>query len=94
MSNEVTTVGDLCGKHVGTDTVRIEEGNSVIEGVITSLTFSAQYELALSGEKYYTTLAYISIGQRYELNDISLGTPASIVTRSDPQWHSGTPDRF
>lgn len=85
MSNEVTTVGDLCGKHVGIDTVRIEEGNSVIEGIITSLTFSAQYELTLSGEKFYTTLAYISIGQRYELNDISLGTPASIVTRSDPQ---------
>lgn len=83
VSNTVSTVGDLSGKHVGTDTVRIEAGNTVIEGVMSSLTFSSQYELTVGGEKFYTSLAYISVGDQYELNNISLSTPASIVERSE-----------
>lgn len=83
MSDTVSTVGDLSGKHVGTDTVRIEHGDSVIEGVMSALTFSAQYETTLSGERFYTTLAYISIGNEFELNNFPMHAPASIVARSE-----------
>lgn len=85
MSDTVSTVGDLCGKHVGIDTVRIEYGASVIEGVITSLTFSAQYEATLSGEKHYTTLAYVSIGDEFKLNNLPMHAPASLVRSPDAQ---------
>lgn len=83
MSDTVSTVGDLSGKHVGTDTVRIEHGNSVVEGVISNLTFATQYERTVDGTRFPIVItAYINIGQRYELNDISLDTRASIVTRT------------
>lgn len=83
MSNEVSTVGDLSGNHVGIDTVRIEHGDSVIEGVMSAITFSAQYERTVDGGRFpIVVTAYISIGEKYELNNIPLSTPASIVTRS------------
>ena len=83
MSNEVTTVGDLCGKHVGTDTVRIEYGDSVVEGVISNLTFSSQYERTVDGARLPVNVtACISIGYEFELNNCPLHAPASIVTRS------------
>ena len=84
MSNEVTTVGDLSGKHVGNDTVRIEYRGSVIEGVISALTFAAEYETLLSGTKiYFPATANISIGDEFELNSFPMHAPASIVTRSE-----------
>lgn len=86
MSDTVSTVGDLCGKHVGIDTVRIEYGSSVVEGVISNLTFSSQYERTVDGAKFPVAVtAHISIGDQYELHDFPLDTPASIVARSDPQ---------
>lgn len=86
MSNEVTTVGDLSGKHVGNDTVRIEYRGSVIEGVISALTFTAEYESLAGGARvYHPATASISIGDEFELNNFPMHAPASIVTRSDPQ---------
>lgn len=86
MSNEVRTVGDLSGKHVGNDTVRIEYGDSVVEGVISNLTFSSQYERTVGGARLPVDVtACISIGYEFELNNVPLHSPASIVTRSDPQ---------
>ena len=84
MSNEVHTVGDLSGKHVGNDTVRIEYGDSVIEGVISNLTFSSQYERTVDGARFPVDVtAYISIGYEFELNNCPLHAPASIVARSE-----------
>lgn len=86
MSNEVRTVGDLSGKHVGNDTVRIVYRGSVIEGVISALTFTAEYETLLNGTKIYLpATANISIGNEFELNSFPMHAPASIVARSDPQ---------
>lgn len=86
MSNEVRTVGDLSGKHVGNDTVRIEYGDSVIEGVISALTFTAEYESLLNGTKnYLPAKANISIGDEFELNNFPMHAPATIVTRSEAQ---------
>lgn len=85
MSNEVSTVGDLCGKHVGIDTVRIEHGSSVVEGVITDLTFTAEYVNTIVENRHYCTRAEIKLGDEIELYDIPMDTPASIVTRSGPQ---------
>lgn len=83
MSNEVSTVGDLCGKHVGTDTVRIVYLGSEIEGVIRDLTFTAEYETLSSGARVYLpATANISIGNEFELNNFPMHAPASIVTRS------------
>lgn len=83
MSNEVTTVGDLSGKHVGVDTVRIEYGNSVVEGVIFNLTFSSQYERTVDGTRIPVAVtAYINIGDEFELNNLPMHAPASVVERS------------
>lgn len=84
MSDTVSTVGDLCGKHVGTDTVRIEYGDSVVEGVISNLTFSSQYERTVDGARFPVDVtAYISIGHEFELNNFPLHSPATIVARSE-----------
>lgn len=86
MSNEVTTVGDLSGKHVGTDTVRIVYRGSVIEGVIRELTFTAEYEYLSNGTRVYLPgTANISIGNEFDLNSFPMHAPAYVVTRSDPQ---------
>ena len=85
MSNEVRTVGDLSGKHVGNDTVRISLLGSEIVGVITDLTFSTDFSLMLSGERHGKVSAYIDLDGGVELNSVPLSTPASIVTRSDSQ---------
>ena len=83
MSNEVRTVGDLSGKHVGNDTVRISLLGSEIVGVITDLTFSTDFNLMLSGERHGKVSAYIDLDGGVELNSVPLSTPASIVTRSE-----------
>ena len=85
MSNEVRTVGDLSGKHVGNDTVRISLLGSEIVGVITDLTFSTDFSLMLSGERHWKVSAYIDLENGIELNSVPLSTPASIVTRSEAQ---------
>lgn len=85
MSNEVTTVGDLSGKHIGNDTVRIFLLGSEIVGVITELSVTTEYVSLLSGEQYGEASAYIDLENGIELNSVPLSTPASIVTRSDPQ---------
>ena len=85
MSNEVTTVGDLSGKHVGNDTVSIILLGSEIVGVITELSVTTEYVSLLSGEQYGEASAYIDLENGIELNSVPLSTPASIVTRSDPQ---------
>ena len=85
MSNEVRTVGDLSGKHVGNDTVRISLLGSEIVGVITELSVTAGYVRLLSGERYGEASAYIELENGIELNSVPLSTPASIVERSDPQ---------
>ena len=85
MRNEVRTVGDLSGKHVGVDTVRIAYQGSVIEGVISELTITAENLSTLSGELHYRTLADIKIEDSLELRHVPMDAPASIVTRSDPQ---------
>ena len=85
MSKEVHTVGDLSGKHVGVDTVRIEHGASVIEGVITALTISTDSLSTLGGDLHYVTRADIKIGEEFYLSALPMHAPASIVTRSDPQ---------
>ena len=84
MSNTVSTVGDLCGKHVGTDTVRIEHGGSVIEGIMTELVFTAEYEYLMNGTRVYrSSTAKISIGDEFVLNNFPMHAPASIVARSE-----------
>lgn len=83
MSNEVRTVGDLSGKHVGNDTVRISLLGSEIVGVITDLTISTDFFLMLSGERHGKVSAYIELDGGVEINSIPLSTPASIVTRSE-----------
>lgn len=85
MSNEVRTVGDLSGKHVGNDTVSIFLLGSEIVGVITELSVTTEYVSLLSGEQYGEASAYIDLENGIELNSVPLSTPASIVTRSDPQ---------
>lgn len=80
MSNEVTTVGDLSGKHVGVDTVRIVHRGSVIEGVIRDLTFTAEYEPLADGTRLYLpATANISIGNEFDLNNFPMHAPASLV---------------
>lgn len=88
MGKEVRTVADLSGHHVGTDTVRIEYGSSIIEGIITELTVSTQRLTTRGGDRYYTARADIKIGEEFELYDIPMNAPASIVTRSQGTWHS------
>ena len=83
MSDTVNTVGDLCGKHVGNDTVRISLLGSEIVGVITELTFSTDYQLTLSGDRRGEALAHIDLDEGVELNSVPLSTPASIVARSE-----------
>lgn len=83
MSNEVTTVGDLSGKHVGNDTVSIFLLGSEIVGVITDLTFSTDFSLMLSGERHGKVSAYIDLENGIELNSVPLSTPAPIVARSE-----------
>ena len=86
MSKEVHTVGDLSGKHVGVDTVRIVYRGSVVEGVIRELTFTAEYETLANGTRLYLpATANISIGNEFELNSLPMHAPAYVVTRSDPQ---------
>lgn len=86
MSNEVTTVGDLSGKHVGVDTVRIVYLGSEIEGVIRELTFTAEYESRADGTRFYLpATANITIGDEFELNSFPMHAPAAIVTRSRAQ---------
>lgn len=86
MSNEVTKVGDLSGKHVGVDTVRIVYLCSVIEGVIRDLTFTTKYETLADGTRIYLpATANISIGNEFELNNFPMHAPAAIVTRSRAQ---------
>ena len=92
MSNEVTTVGDLSGKHVGTSKVSIFLLGSEIVGVITELSVTTEYVSLLSGEQYGEASAYIDLENGIELNSVPLSTPASIVERSDPQRHTDTPD--
>ena len=83
MSDTVSTVGDLCGKHVGNDTVRIGHGASVIEGVISNLTFSSQYERTVGGVRFPVAVtATIHIEDEFELYNIPMDAPASIVARS------------
>lgn len=84
MSDTVSTVGDLSGKNVGTDTVRIMYRGSVIEGVIRALTFTTEYETLSDGTRIYLpATADISIGNEFELNNFPTHAPASIVTRSE-----------
>ena len=85
MSNEVRTVGDLAGKHVGTSKVSIFLLGSEIVGVITELSVTTEYVSLLSGEQYGEASAYIDLENGIELNSVPLSTPASVVTRSDPQ---------
>lgn len=85
MSNEVRTVGDLSGKHVGTSKVSIFLLGSEIVGVITELSVTAGYVRLLSGERYGEASAYIELENGIELNSVPLSTPASIVERSGPQ---------
>lgn len=85
MSNEVRTVGDLSGKHVGTSKVSIFLLGSEIVGVITELSVTTEYVRRLSGEQYGEASAHIDLENGIELNSVPLSTPASIVTRSDPQ---------
>lgn len=85
MSNEVRTVGDLSGKHVGTSKVSIFLLGSEIVGVITELSVTTEYVSLLSGEQYGEASAYIDLENGIELNNVPLHSPASIVTRSDPQ---------
>lgn len=94
MSNEVRTVRDLSGDHVGTDTVRIEYGSSSIEGIITELAIFTECLSAIGGDRYYIARADIKIGEEFELYSIPMNTPASIVRRSLGTWHPDTPDRF
>lgn len=82
MSNIVSTVGDLCGEHVGTDTVRISLLGSEVVGVITDLTFSTGYPLTLSGDRRGEALAHIDLDGGVELNSVPLSTPASVEPRS------------
>ena len=85
MSNEVRTVGDLSGKHVGTSKVSIFLLGSEIVGVITELSVTTEYVSLLSGEQYGEASAYIDLENGIELNSVPLSTPASIVTRSGAQ---------
>lgn len=85
MSDTVSTVGDLSGKHVGTVTVRISLLGSEVVGVITDLTFSIGYQLTLSGDRLGEALAHIDLDGGVELNSVPLSTPASVEPRSDPQ---------
>lgn len=85
MSDTVSTVGDLSGKHVGIDTVRIEYGSSVVEGVISDLTFTAEYVNTIAESRHYCTRADIKLGDEFELHDFPMDTPAAIVTRSRAQ---------
>ena len=85
MSDTVSTVGDLCGKHVGTVTVRISLLGSEIVGVVTELNFIASYVKMLSGERCGESVAYIELEGEIELNSVPLSTPASVEPRSDPQ---------
>ena len=85
MSKEVHTVGDLSGKHVGVDTVRIVYRGSVIEGVISELTLTADYLSTLFGEQHYLTLADIKIDDSLELRHVPMHAPASVVMRSRAQ---------
>lgn len=82
MSDTVNTVGDLSGKNVGTDTVRISLLGSEIVGVITELTFNTDYLLTISGHRHGEVSARIDLEGGVELNSVSLSTPASIVARS------------
>lgn len=83
MSDAVSTVGDLCGKHVGTDTVRISLLGSEVVGVITDLTFSTGYPLTLSGDRRGEALAHIDLDGGVELYSIPLDAPASVEPRSE-----------
>ena len=83
MSDTVSTVGDLSGRHVGTDTVRISLLGSEVVGVITDLTFSTGYLLTLSGDRYGECLAHIDLDGGVELNSVPLDTPASVEPRSE-----------
>lgn len=83
MSDTVSTVGDLSGKHVGNDTVRISLLGSEIMGVVTELNFNASYVKTLSGERFGEPVAYIELEGEIELNSVPLSTPASIVARSE-----------
>lgn len=83
MSGTVSTVGDLSGKHVGTVTVRISLLGSEIVGVVTELNFIASYVKTLSGERCGEPVAYIDLDGGVEMNSVPLGTPASIVARSE-----------
>lgn len=86
MSDTVNTVGDLSGKHVGTDMVRIVHAVSVIEGIIRDHTITAEYEPLADGTRLYLPATVnISIGNEFEHNNFPIHAPASIETRSDPQ---------
>lgn len=82
MSDTVSTVGDLSGKHVGTDTVSIFLLGSEIVGVITELSVTTEFMSLLSGERHGETSAHIVLENGIELNSVPLCTPASIVARS------------
>lgn len=83
MSDAVSTVGDLCGKHVGTDTVRISLLGSEIVGVITELTITTDYPRMLYGGQHTESLAHIDLEGGVEMNSVPLGTPASVEPRSE-----------
>ena len=82
MSDTVSTVGDLSGKHVGTTKVSIFLLGSEIVGVITELSVTTEFMSLLSGERHGETSAHIELENGIELNSVPLSTPASIVARS------------
>lgn len=84
MSDAVSTVGDLSGSNVIVDTVKISYRDSVIEGRITGLHFTTEFEASWGGSRNYSTTAQISLGDIH-LEDVPLDTPAAVVTSSRPQ---------
>lgn len=76
--SDISTVGDLTGRHIGHGTVSFSPPGSVIVGTITELYYDVQYEQDMTGKKLYNVTATVRVGNIL-LEDLPLSTPCTEV---------------
>lgn len=75
---DISTVGDLTGRHIEQGDVRFILPVSTITGTITELYYDVQYEQDMTGKKLYNVTATVRVGNIL-LEDLPLSTPCTEV---------------
>lgn len=73
--SEVNQVSDLSGAHVARGTVKVFYRQSILEGILEGLSYSTQYGASMSGKKFYTVHATLTV-DGVTVYNVPLSAPA------------------